>query len=375
MFLLDRSKSLFTLHHRFLEQRHFGSLDGVRCFCTLAVLWHHSNYPTFPQILTRGFLGVDMFFVLSGFLIATLLLREQSTVGKISLRKFYARRALRIFPIYYGILLFLTLFYFLFKPQSDTAIVFFSTLPFYLTFTSNWSIVQATGLGVNWSLAMEEQFYLVWPAIEKMLRKRIVYVVLGGLLLINQLMNFGVLDGLFISLYRSPEAIHLLDTTFTPICLGVGLAHLLHRSRSFTVAFRGLGHRYTPIVLLVGLLGVMQLSPDDISGGPRLLIHLLMTLWLGSLVVREDHVLQPLLQAPPIARIGKISYGMYLYHLWAFAIATGIVRFLQDQGGLSVPLPLFVTGTLVTLLIAELSYRFYETPFLRWKANFGGQAK
>ncbi len=371
--MLDEPNALLTRHQRFLEQRHFGSLDGVRCFCILAVLWHHAfDRPALAsiQILTRGFLGVDMFFVLSGFLIVTLLLREQSTVGTISLRKFYTRRALRIFPIYYGILLVLTLF-FLFKPQSGGASLFFSTLPVYLTFTANWSLVQAHGLGITWSLATEEQFYLFWPAIEKIARKRIVYVVLGVFILINQLMNFGVLDDFFIALYRSPEATKLLDTTFTPICLGIVLAHLLHRSRSFSWVFRSLGHRYSPIVILILLVGVMHFSPDDISGFPRLLIQLLMAVWLGSLVVREDHALQPLMTIKPIARIGKISYGLYLYHIWAFSLAEALTHFLQTHGGLALPLPLVITGPLVTYPIAELSYRFYETPFLKWKTKFG----
>lgn len=331
--------------------------------------------PTSPQILTRGFLGVDMFFVLSGFLIVTLLLREQSTVGKISLRKFYVRRALRIFPVYYGILLLLTLYYWLFKSQADSSSIFFSVLPFYVTFTSNWSLVQAHGFGITWSLAAEEQFYLFWPAIEKLARKRIVYAVLGVLILINQLMNFGVLDDLFISLYRSSEATKLLDTTFTPICLGIGLAHLLHRSRSFTLVFRYLGHRHTPIVILIVLLGVMNFSPSDISGFPRLLIQILMAMWLGSLVVREDHAIQPLMRFTPIARIGKVSYGMYLYHIWVFSIAASATHLLYEHWGLAIPFPLFVTGTLATLLIAEMSYRFYEAPFLKRKVYFVWQTK
>ena len=373
--MLDGPQSLFAWHNRFLEQRHFASLDGVRCFCILAVLWHHSIPPTSPQILTRGFLGVDMFFVLSGFLIVTLLLREQSTVGEISLRKFYARRALRIFPIYYGILLLLTLYYAVSKSQASGSSLFFSVLPLYLTFTSNWSLVQAHGLGITWSLAAEEQFYLFWPTIEKLTRKWVVYVVLGVLIAINQLMNFGILDSLFVSLYRSPDAIKLLETTFTPICLGIGLAHLLHQARSFTFIFRSLGYRYIPIVIFIVLLGVMNFSPDDISGFPRLLIHILMTLWLASLVVREDHGLRPLMIITPIARIGKISYGMYLYHIWVFSLVTAVTQFFHNHGGLAVPLPLFVIGTLGTLLIAEISYRFYETPFFKWKAKLGLQTK
>lgn len=373
--MLDHPKSLLTWHKQFLERRHFGSLDGVRFFCIMGVLWHHASPPDFPQILTRGFLGVDMFFVLSGFLIVTLLLREQSTKGTISLRKFYARRALRIFPVYYGILLLFTLFYLLVRPNGASSATFFSALPFYLSFTSNWSLVQAAGLDITWSLATEEQFYLFWPAIEKLTHKRIVYVVLGVVIVINQLMNFGILDNLFIFLYKSPEATKLLDTTFTPICLGIGLAHLLHRVRSFTWLFRSLGHRYTPIVILIVLLGVINFSPIDISGFPRLVIQLIMTLWLGSLVVREDHILQPLMMVAPIARIGKISYGMYMYHIWAFIIVASATQFLPEYWGLRQQFPLFIIGTLVTFLISEISYRFYEMPFLRWKTYFSGQSK
>ena len=374
--MLNSSKSLITLHHQFLEQRQFNSLDGVRCFCILAVLWHHTNPLNVLPILTRGFLGVDMFFVLSGFLIVTLLLREQSTIGRISLRKFYARRAIRIFPIYYGMLLFLTLVYGVFKLQSNSASSFFTALPFYVTYTSNWSVVQAAGLGIMWSLATEEQFYLFWPAIERINCKRVVYAVLGVFIILNQLVNFGYLNGFFDTLYgASTIKLEILNTTFTPICLGIGLAHLLHRSQSFNLVIRSLGHRHSPIVLLSVLLFVVNFSPIDISGFPRLLIQLLMVLWLGSLVVREDHALQPLLRFYPIVRIGKISYGMYMYHIWAFLITTGITRFLYEYWGIVLPLPLFITGTLTTLLIAEMSYRFYETPFLRLKTGLRWQSK
>jgi peptidoglycan/LPS O-acetylase OafA/YrhL len=371
--VLDHSKSLLTWHNQFLGRRHFSSLDGVRCFCILAVLWHHSNPPTSPQIFTRGFLGVDMFFVLSGFLIVTLLLREQATVGRISLRKFYARRSLRIFPIYYGLLLLLTLFYGTLKFRTDSSSVYFSALPFYLTYTSNWSLVQAAGLDITWSLATEEQFYLFWPAIEKNNRKKVVCAVIGGIIVLNQLINFGVLDSFFMALYGSPRVLDLsiLDTTFTPICLGIGLAHLLHQSQSFSLIFCSLGHRHSPIVLLISLLGVIFFFPIDLSGFPRLLIQILMTLWLCSLVIREDHTLQSLMMKNPIARIGKISYGIYMYHIGAFTIATSALRFLPVPWELGQSLLLFVTGSLVTFLIAELSYRFYETPFLRWKTYLG----
>jgi peptidoglycan/LPS O-acetylase OafA/YrhL len=84
----------------------FLSLDGLRCLSILAVVWHHSlTAPASGRLLNLGFLGVDLFFVISGFLIVTLLLRERFLSGTISLEKFYLRRTLRIFPLYYGLIL------------------------------------------------------------------------------------------------------------------------------------------------------------------------------------------------------------------------------------------------------------------------------
>lgn len=91
-------------HADFLRQRTFGSLDGLRAISIIGVVWHHTGADTGLRGMTRGFLGVDLFFVISGFLIVSLLLRERRRTGAISLRAFYARRLLRIFPLYYGVL-------------------------------------------------------------------------------------------------------------------------------------------------------------------------------------------------------------------------------------------------------------------------------
>src|SRR4051812_43977390 len=113
-------------HQTFLGTRSFGSLDGVRGLCILAVLWHHSGPASGIPLSQRGFLGVDMFFVLSGFLIVTLLLRERDRTGRISLRKFYARRTLRIFPIYYLLIFGLLFLYLVFRPESAGAKSYFA---------------------------------------------------------------------------------------------------------------------------------------------------------------------------------------------------------------------------------------------------------
>ena len=90
---------------RFAAMRRFSALDGLRALSVIAVVWQHTSGSPGPSFLQKGYLGVDFFFAISGFLITSLLLRERDGVGEISLRKFYARRALRIFPLYYLTLL------------------------------------------------------------------------------------------------------------------------------------------------------------------------------------------------------------------------------------------------------------------------------
>ncbi|MHC4824836.1 MAG: acyltransferase family protein, partial [Planctomycetota bacterium] len=219
-------------HRDYLDRRTFGSLDGLRAASILAVIWHHATQRGIFSLpmADRGFLGVDMFFVLSGFLIVTLLLREFDRNGRISLRNFYARRTLRIFPVYYAVLGALTLLY-LWKPEAGSASTFFAELPFYATYTSNW--VDTTVLALTWSLATEEQFYLFWPPVERYLKPLavpILLVVIG----ISQLVNFGFFDSQLANIFGDDASIlPILQVTFTPICFGVLLARLLHSPQGY----------------------------------------------------------------------------------------------------------------------------------------------
>jgi peptidoglycan/LPS O-acetylase OafA/YrhL len=348
--------------------RYFASLDGIRCASIVGVIWHHTDASRVSAAISRlGFLGVDMFFVLSGFLIVTLLLRERASTGAVSLRRFYARRALRIFPVYYGLLLALVLAYGLLRPKSENAATFFLLLPFYLTYTSNWIVPQAANLGPLWSLAAEEQFYVAWPAVEKVLRRTWLYVLLAAVILANQLINFGLLDPLFHAIYHGGETdLPMLDATFTPIALGVCLAHALNHRRAFGVIYRALRGHYSPLVCLASLLLVMHGSPADISGWPRLTLQLLMALFLASCVVREPHCLRGVLTWYPVRRLGTISYGMYLYHMWTRHVVLGLLAL----GSGSPPGVFFLMCLLLTALVAELSYRGMEAPILRIKERF-----
>lgn len=313
------------------------------------------NIQELPSFLTRGFLGVDMFFVLSGYLIVTLILREKERNGFISLRKFYIRRALRIFPVYYGVLLIVGLYYYFLKSESETRAII-QLMPYYLTFTSNWLAVSAGHLSIYWSLATEEQFYLLWPFLEKKLKKFPLFMVMAVFIIINQWVNFSDLN--------DSRHLEILDTTFTPICLGVILAHVLHNYKTFSYVFFLVKSIHMSFIYFVMLLLLIYFSPQDISGFPRLMMQFIMMVWLASLVMHKNNIMSYLLDAKLVSRIGETSYGIYLYHMLAFAAS----RILIEKLDIHIwGYELFIIGGLMVILIAELSYRYYEKPFMEMK--------
>ena len=152
----------------FMSVRNFSALDGLRAVSVLAVIWSHASGVHDLALLNQGRRGVDFFFAISGFLITTLLLREHSRSGGISLRDFYFRRTLRIFPLYYAVLCLYCVLAFLTLSGKPKGAEFWNNLPAFLTYTSNWFVsADHAGDGVTfyfaWSLATEEQFYLFWP--------------------------------------------------------------------------------------------------------------------------------------------------------------------------------------------------------------------
>ncbi|MBL8830342.1 MAG: acyltransferase [Planctomycetaceae bacterium] len=353
---------------QFRATRVFGALDALRALSILAVIWHHAEGAACPLSLGQhGFLGVDMFFAISGFLIVTLLLREREAHGTIDLGRFYVRRALRIFPVYYALLFMLTVVLGVLKPDASLAGPFFEKLPYYLTYTSNW-LPDLTLLAITWSLATEEQFYLVWPPLEKHFRRNVLLGLLGAFVIVNQCVNFqcGV-EYWPTWLVSARQHLEILQITFTPICLGVLLAHALHDPRSFAWIRRCTSLPGSQLAAMVILLVCASCS-GDISGWPRLGVQLAMTGLLATCVIREDHGLCPLTGFAPLKRIGVVSYGMYLYHPFVLHVTHAITaRLGVDMPGLT-----FVLCTLGTYFVSEVSYRYYETAFLQLKDRLHG---
>lgn len=357
-------------HDAYLARRTFSALDGLRCFSIATVVWHHSDVPalvyrSFPAG-RFGFLGVDLFFAISGFLIVTLLLRERARRGEISLKNFYVRRSLRILPVYYGVLAGLALLFLVLRRGTEASHEFAADLPMLVLYLTNW--IPAHGwLEITWSLAAEEQFYLVWPPIEKWLRRWAI-PILVAIIVVSQLIQLGLVDPLLERAFGwGPNEPRMLrETTFTPICFGVLLAHALHRPEGYARIARMLGARWVAPVLLIALVVYANLLPAEIRGLWRLGVHVLMLALLAACVVREDHGLQRLLTWAPIARIGALSYGIYLFHQICITIAQkGLAKL-----GISQPFVVLALAFVLVWAMAEISFRYYESRFLKLKHHF-----
>lgn len=334
-------------HSQYRSRRIFSGLDGLRALCVIGVVWHHCGARIPLPIASNGFLGVDVFFALSGFLIVTLLLRERDRHGRISLRDFYMRRTLRIFPLYYGILLGLLLLHTL-APFTTTQYAF-DHAPYLFTYTSDLVVVPGA-LAVGWSLAAEEQFYLVWPTIERFGAR--AWWVLGAVGIgVSQCFNFGVFPN---------YGLEILQTTFTPILLGVGLAHALHDPKTFARLAPWLR---SPVLRALTVVAVLVLAnyPGDVAGAPRLAFHIAVTALVAVVVTRQPGA-KGILDAWVLRRIGAVSYGVYLLHMFVMTLVTK-----------AVPGPAY--GTFVMVMIgswgaAELSYRGFERHFIALKHRF-----
>jgi peptidoglycan/LPS O-acetylase OafA/YrhL len=340
----------------------FGSLDGLRCLCILAVVWHHGPIwaaETSVSFLTRGFLGVDFFFVLSGFLITTLLLREEAESGRFSLRGFYWRRLVRIVPVYFFVVTLVSAWYILGKGETD----YVGLVPWYYLFLVNFLTTGIPLLGPTWSLSVEEQYYLLWPLLLLLLPRRAVLPVLAVLVAVNVLGIMGAFAGIGLQGFNLGPYLHvaLPNATYAPILMGSALAVVLNNHRGFAALFPLLGGRLAPLILMFGLLALVSVLPDDLRGLPNLAIHLAMTASLASLVLREDHLLAPVLAWRPVARVGEISYGIYLYHL----IGLHLANVLLSRLGLAAPWSILLLYAAISIGIAEISFRSLEAWFLR----------
>lgn len=354
-----------TSYSTYASTSRFGSLDGWRAVAILGVIWHHTLSNAIAQPLAHeGFRGVTLFFVISGFLIVTLLLRSQDSSIGFSLPRFWWRRCLRIFPVYYGTLLIYIVLVGL-TDHSDSGHQFFRNLPFFSTFTTNWFVLaqgDRTVFLFSWSLAAEEQFYLLWPLVEVLIRSRWIKLTLLGLLaVVSQ-----YLMARHYSLNGSgtlPE--RMLYNVPLAILAGTLMAHLFHKPRSFRICYAVLGQRGSAVGALVGAMAGLALDlPLGYPGEP--VVTLMLSLLIGACVIREDNDLAVLLHWRPLVWMGTVSYGMYMLHMLGVNVARRAQALLHvHYAGAD-----FVGGVVMALALASVSFMFFERPILRLKNAF-----
>lgn len=334
----------------------FDALDGLRALSVIAVIWHHTSGRPGPAISSRGDFAPDLFFAISGFLICTLLIREHNKHGGISLRKFYIRRTLRIFPLYYATLLLCIGTTFISSRHDDPVEQrFIHHLPAFATYTSNWVVEQGDKFYLAWTLATEEQFYLLWPPLliaALAIGRRKIWaplLVLSVLILISQGSRF-VLDTTVLP-GRIPSSMSL------SILLACAAALTVSTPRGFAILASVLGRRWSAPIVAVVLLTVLAFAPQ------QQLTQVLIVSLVVSVCLLERTPLHPLLQWRPLAFVGVISYGVYLLHMLG---ANAISKFLHQHDGL----PLFVATIVTSIIAGYLSFRYFETPVLKFKRRF-----
>ncbi|HSQ67838.1 MAG TPA: acyltransferase [Polyangiaceae bacterium] len=331
-----------------MDSRRFNSLDGLRALSIVPVVWHHATPRPLEGVLGRGPLGVDLFFAISGFLITTLLLRERDDTGTVSLPRFYARRSVRIFPLYYLVLGAFVLHALFAREHGPVRDHFLASLPAHATYTSNWFVDWSVPHGIvfafGWSLAAEEQFYLMWPWIVRASRGLVLPALAMGLLFwLDQAAERGMLDGVL----ASGLALRMLRSIATPICLGA-LCAIGVRAGVLEASLR---HRASaPVSLLVLVLSAVY-------AWPLLLAQTAMAALVGAVCVRPDHLLAPVLENKAVRHVGTVSYGIYLLNVPVVAAAK---RVLGDERTIAV----FLVGLAGSVAVATVAYYAVERPLL-----------
>jgi peptidoglycan/LPS O-acetylase OafA/YrhL len=346
--------------------KHVPGLDGLRALAViLVIVFHYGSIWSKHDdggIFPGGFIGVDVFFVLSGFLITSLLVGERAKTGRVSFARFYARRSARLIPALVLLLIGFGLWTHhqgakwsaLVKP-SAAALLYVSNLAQVYFLKS----MLHTGLSFTWSLAIEEQFYLVWPAllVFGVLRfaktRHAVLISIGAGALVSALIRLYIWN--WGSAY--PAAYMRLDARADGLLLGA-LCAFLWRWRM--VPTRWLNE--AALVSLVALIGVTFLWPRESGGmfqGGFTLVSLAVAVILLA-IAENVFQLIPLFETSVMRAIGRVSYGLYLWHGLCLRIAAdqlqGRGKFVVAIGGLA------LTGVIVTI-----SWYAVEQPFLRLK--------
>lgn len=378
------------------EKNYFENLDGLRFLAFLSVfiahcflfipfkISSHTGNRLVSHLFLNGDLGVNFFFVLSGFLITFLLLKEKRNNTTISIRKFYMRRILRIWPVYFlvvciGFFIIPALFNNVLAenlPFSTSASI--SKLPWYFFFVVNFDTVlngiTCLSIASLWSVSIEEQFYLIWPIINKVCSKYGLLVILSLIFILSYMYR----------LINYSDSIKMRYSTFSVIndlAIGGTAAWLSFYSQRFAYFLKNIKKTtivsmYTVFLLCIPLRGFNHFFSEEID---RFLISsepFIFSLFFAFIILEQNFSENSFYKISSIKlfnKLGIISYGLYCYHMMCILLVAYLFKIWFGQSVHTSPL-LFLLETIITLLLtvflSQLSYNYYESRFLRLKKTY-----
>jgi peptidoglycan/LPS O-acetylase OafA/YrhL len=350
-------------YSQIVTDRHLPALDGLRAVAVFTVMiYHYTDSRWVP-----GDLGVSLFFVISGFLITLLLLREREKTGTISLSGFYLRRTLRIFPAYY-VYIFFSLSIDWLRGHRWTLGLFLSAIGYMVNYYNAFNGHPITSVSHAWSLADEEQFYLLWPALFMVLAARPVRTARITLLAIIAAVVVWRSYLYLVQGVGTAYVYNAFDTRFDNLAIGCLLAFLASNERVGHWASVISSRPWMPLVTVALLYTSRVFAPATYHYALGFTIDaVLMAALLVQLMQLTGSRLWGWLDHRLTRFFGAISYPLYLYHGWGMSVATH----LGHHDGAVLTLLAIAAST----LLACGSYYLVELPFLRIKRSIEGRPK
>jgi len=359
-----------TRHAAYLRQRYFPALDGMRAICILLVLISHTDRNAPAEKMWNwlsGYLGVPIFFVLSGFLITTLSLREEDKNGSLSLAGFYCRRLFRICPLYFLVLALYAALSFgvMQNRQHEMA----DGLPYFMTYLNEFSPV--TIFNQSWSLGIEEKFYLVWPLLAfTVWRGKTRTRFISTAVLIAMPLSIGAYAGIL----KDPH-VALWLPGYGMIMIGCLLAEALHHRQGFAWLERLASTRWA--VATLGVTLAMHTAMALVTERAGAAYALAETVYAAGAAVCLIPLLignvpwAPALRSRVMSFIGSRSYAIYLVH----NLCVDAVQRLSPQ--IAAPrirtLALLAGTLLMSAVVADIMHRLIEQPFIKLGRSLTGR--
>lgn len=343
-------------HMDYLAVRRFCALDGLRGISILLVFTAHPASQEFWPLI-HGPTGVTIFFVLSGFLITSLLLREEDRNGSVDLRAFYIRRTFRIYPVFFAALAFYCLIILVFGAQPERKAAFVENIPFFILLFPEHSIFfnpHAFSIPFNgsWSIGIEEKFYLVWPLLG--------FVILGKSRSARLPLLLSLAGVLFVA-DISGEA----WAPFAPyqhIAYGAIVAVALHAPRNYKLLSQA-GRPALLTAITATALIIQFSSGAALPGQPLYGVYgIVISLMLAGLVTTQTRLIA-WLSSWPMTRLGTLSFVIYLGHNSAINVSESLVPASWGFPGSLLSTALAFAGTLVA---AHFVHEFFEEPLRRY---------